>query len=196
MISPTGGTFSNTGESGIVTNGQNTSASGLLSRFGLGRINGLKTNSVMMTHYTFPLIKNRFTSFMLGNISYTATVQLNSAETFYSFSNIGNDGYSAGVGFNFGNWYGSNVYISSDLGFGYSWQLTPWVTGSYGWSLENGISISGGVIIGDTTHEITISIGNGALLGYAACGLIATIPGASVIVAAAACIIFIVDLFN
>ena len=64
--------------------------------------------------------------------------------------------------------------------------------------LENGISISGGVIIGDTTHEITVSIGNGALLGYAACAGIAAIPvpGARAVAATAACIIFIIDLFN
>ena len=116
----------------------------------------------------------------------------------HSFSNVGNDGYSAGVGFNFGNWYGGSVYVSSDIGFGSSWQLTPWLTGSSGWSLENGISISGGVIIGDTTHEITVSIGNGALLGYAACAGIAAIPvpGARAVAATAACIIFIIDLFN
>ena len=58
------------------------------------------------------------------------------------------------------------------------------------------ISINGGVIIGDTTHEITVSVGYGALLGYAACALIAAMPGASAIAATAACIIFIIDLFN
>ena len=162
----------------------------------LGGINWPKSNSVAMTHYTVSLIKDPIISGIFGNISYTTTVQLNSAETFYSFSNIGNDGYSDGVGFNLGNWYGGSLYVSSDIGFGSSWQLTPWLTGSFEWSLENGISISGGVIIGDTTHEITVSVGNGALLGYAACALIAAMPGASAIAATAACIIFIIDLFN
>lgn len=69
---------------------------------------------------------------------------------------------------------------------------------SSGWSLEDGISISGGIIVGDTTHEITISVGNGPLLGYAACAVLAAIPfpGAIAVAATAACVIFIVDLFN
>ena len=97
---------------------------------------------------------------------------------------------------NLGNWFGISAFVSSNLGFGSSWQLTPWLTGSSGWCLENGISISGGEIIGDTTIEITVSVGNGALLGYAACVLIVAIPGASAVAATAACIIFIVDLFD
>ena len=198
MIGSTRGTIGNIVGSGSVGGGSKISGFGSLGGSSFSSINWPKTNSVAMTHYTTSLIKNPFISWMLGNISYTKTVQLNSAETFYSFSNIGNDGYSAGVGFNFGNWYGRSVYVSSDIGFGSSWQLTPWLTGSSGWSLENGISISGGVIIGDTTHEITVSIGNGALLGYAACAGIAAIPvpGARAVAATAACIIFIIDLFN
>ena len=99
---------------------------------------------------------------------------------------------------NLGNWYGSSFYVSSDYGFGSSWQVTPWVTVSYGWSLDNGISISGGIIVGDTTHEITVSVGNGTLLGYAVCARVAALPapGARAVAATAACIIFIVDLFN
>ena len=198
MIGSTRGTIGNIVGSRSVGGGSKISGFGSLGGSSFSSINWPKANSVAMTHYTTSLIKNPFISWMLGNISYTKTVQLNSAETFYSFSNIGNDGYSAGVGFNFGNWYGGSVYVSSDIGFGSSWQLTPWLTGSSGWSLENGISISGGVIIGDTTHEITVSIGNGALLGYAACAGIAAIPvpGARAVAATAACIIFIIDLFN
>ena len=198
MIGSTRGTIGNIVGSGSEGGESKISGFGSLGGSSFSSINWPKANSVAMTHYTTSLIKNPFISWMLGNISYTKTVQLNSAETFYSFSNIGNDGYSAGVGFNFGNWYGGSVYVSSDIGFGSSWQLTPWLTGSSGWSLENGISISGGVIIGDTTHEITVSIGNGALLGYAACAGIAAIPvpGARAVAATAACIIFIIDLFN
>lgn len=172
---------------------------------GIGRINWPKVNSVSMTHHTISLIEDPVISRIFGNISYTRTVQLNSPQTFYSFSNIGNDGYSAGVGMNLGNWYGASVYATSDIGFGSSWQLTPWLTGSSGWSLEHGISISGGVIIGDTTHEVTVSVGNGALLGYAACAgmyaacasmAIMPFPGARVVAGAAACVIFILDLMN
>jgi len=198
MISSSGGTFSSIAGSGSIVGGAKVSSFGSLGGSIFGNINWPKANSVALTHHTVSLIKDPIISWIFGNISYTTTIQLNSAETFYSFSNIGNDGYSAGVGFNFGNWYGGSVYVSSDIGFGSSWQLTPWLTGSSGWSLENGISISGGVIIGDTTHEITVSVGNGALLGYAACAGIAAIPmpGARAVAATAACIIFIVDLLN
>ena len=156
-----------------------------------------KTNSVIMNHYTFSLIENPILSWMFGNFSYTITRQLNSSETFYSFSNFGNDGYSIGVGMNLGNWYGAEVYVSSDGGFGSGWQLTPWLTGSSGWSPENGISISGGIIIGDTTHEITVSVGNGVLSGYALCAVLAAtpFPGARIAAAGTACMIFILDLF-
>ncbi len=198
MIGSTIGTISNIVGSGSVGGGSKVSGFGSLGGPSFGGINWPKANSVAMTHYTTSLIENAFIGSFFGNISYTATTQLNDSEMFYSYSNIGNGGYSAGVGMNLGNWYGSSFYVSSDYGFGTSWQVTPWVTGSYGWSLENGISISGGIIIGDTTHEITVSVGNGALLGYAVCGWVATLPapGARAVAATAACIIFIVDLFN
>ena len=196
MIGSTRRTIGNIVGSGSVGGGSKISGFCSLGGSSFSSINWPKANSVAMTHHTVSLIKDPVISGIFGNISYTTTIQLNSAETFYSFSNIGNDGYSAGVGFNFGNWYGGSLYVSSDIGFGSSWQLTPWLTGSSGWSLENGISISGGVIIGNTTHEITVSVGNGALLGYATCALIAAIPGASAVAATAACIIFIIDLFN
>ena len=198
MIGSTRGTIGNFVGSGSVGGGSKISGFGSLGGPSFSSINWPKANSVAMTHYTTSLIKNPFISWVLGNISYTKTVQLNSAETFYSFRNIGNDGYSVGVCLNLGNWYGSSIYVSSDYGFGGSWQVRSLVTGSYGWSLENGISISGGIIVGDTTHEITVSVGNGALLGYAVCAWVAALPapGARAVAATAACIIFIVDLFN
>ena len=75
--------------------------------------------------------------------------------------------------------------------------MTPWLTGSSGWSPENGISISGGIIIGDTTHEITVSVGNGVLSGYALCAVLAAapFPGTRIAAAGTACMIFILDLF-
>lgn len=151
-----------------------------------------------MTHHTESLIKNPILSWIIGDISYTATVQLNHAETFYSFSNIGNGGNSIGVGMNLENWIGYSVSVSDNIGFGSNWQLTPWLTGGSSWSLTDGISLSGGIIVGDTTHEITVSIGNGALLDYAACAAMATVPvpGMRAAAAAVACVIFIIDIFN
>ena len=114
MVNSIGGAISNVGGSGSVISGPNISGFSSSSGLSLGGINWPKANSVAMTHYTTLLIKNPFISSMLGNISYTTTVQLNSAETFYSFSNIGNDGYSMGAGVNLGNWYGSSFYVSGD----------------------------------------------------------------------------------
>lgn len=160
-------------------------------------LNQLKSKSVIMTHYTVPLIENSILSCIIGNISYTVTSQWNSPDTFYWFSNFGNDGYSVGVGMNLGNWYGANAYISSDGGSGYSWQLTPWFTGSTSWSLKKGFSISSGIIIENTTYEITFSVGNGVLIGYAICALLATlpVPGSRIAAAGAASLLTFVDLF-
>ena len=171
---------------------------GLIDVTGKVSINWPKANTVAMVHTTVPIIKDPVVSWIFGNISYTATVQLNPAEAIYSFSDIGNDGFSVGMGVKLGDLFGSSAYISSDIGFGYSWQLTPWFTAGSSWSLENGLSISRGIIIGDTTHEITVSVGNGALLGYALCAGIAAIPmpGARAFAAGAACVIFIVNLFS
>lgn len=110
----------------------------------------------------------------------------------------GNDGSNFGVGMNINNWLAYNVFLSSDIGFGANYQLTPYFTGGVSQSFERGISVSGGVIIGDTTHEMTVSVGNGTLIGYAACAGIATLalPGAKTIAAFAAGAIFIYDMFN
>lgn len=157
-----------------------------------------KINSVAMTHYTDYLIKNPAISWIIGNVSYTATTQLNSSENFFSFSDIGNDGYSVGVGANLGNWYGISIYATSDFGYGLSWQFTPWIKMGTSWSFQNGFSVSGGIIIGDTSHEFTISIGNGIVIGYALCAGIALSPfvGARAVAAVLACIILFVDIFN
>ncbi len=157
-----------------------------------------KTNHVLMHHYTISLVKDPTLAWMTGNISYTQTKQWNSAETFYSFTNIGNDGYSVGVGMNLGNWLGISGYLTSDIGFGASVQATPWLIAGAGWSLESGLSVSGGIIVGSTTHEITVTVGNGPILLYATCVAVAalSIPGAKAIAATAAGVIFIIDLWN
>lgn len=118
---------------------------------------------------------------------------------FYSYSNIGNGGYSVGVGMSLENWYGISAYVSSNYGFGTSMQLTPWFTYSSEISLKDGISLSICTIFGNITQEISANIGWGTIAGatliYA--GIAATpIPGARVIAGVAACIILLVDIFN
>ena len=152
-----------------------------------------------MTHYTTSLIENAFIGSFFGNISYTVTTQLNDSEMFYSYSNIGNGGYSSGVGMNLGNWYGISAYVSSNLGFGTSVQLTPWITYGAEISLQDGISFSFGTISGSATQEITINVGWGTIAGaYLVCAGIAAIPmpGARALAGAAACVILLIDIFN
>ena len=199
MIGSTIGTISNIVGSGSVGGGSKVTGFGSLGGSSFGAINWPKANSVAMTHYTTSLIENAFIGSFFGNISYTVTTQLNDSEMFYSYSNIGNGGYSAGVGMNLGNWYGISAYVSSNLGFGTSMQLTPWVTYGAEISLQDGISFSFGTISGNTTQEITANVGWGTIAGaYLVCAGIAAIPipGARAIAGAAACVILLIDIFN
>lgn len=199
MISSTGETLSNVGGSGSVIGGTKISGFSSSTGLSLGGINWPKVNSVAMTHYTTSLVENAFIGSFFGNISYTVTTQLNDSEMFYSYSNIGNGGYSAGVGMNLGNWYGISAYVSSNLGFGTSMQLTPWITYGAEISLQDGISFSFGTISGNTTQEITANVGWGTIAGaYLVCAGIAAIPmpGARALAGAAACVILLIDIFN
>ena len=136
-------------------------------------------NSVMMTHFKAPLIKNAFIGRVFGNISYTTTMQLNPAGLFYSFANVGNSGSSYGVGLNLGNVLGLNAYVSSDIGIGVNTQITPWATFGGEVSIAQGITVSGGVVIDDTTHEISVNIGWGTI---AACVVTSIfIPGGKIL---------------
>ncbi|MCM1260424.1 MAG: RHS repeat-associated core domain-containing protein [Prevotella sp.] len=197
MAGSASGTFSTIG--GSVISGTKISGFGSLGESSLGSINWPKANSVVMTHYTTSLIENAFIGSFFGNISYTVTTQLNDSEMFYSYSNVGNGGYSAGIGMNLGNWYGISAYVSSNIGFGTSMQLTPWITYGAEISLQDGISFSFGTISGNTTQEITANVGWGTIAGaYLVCAGIAAIPmpGARVLAGAAACVILLIDIFN
>lgn len=73
-----------------------------------------------------------------------------------------------GVGINALNWLGLDMYYSSNLGFGGNMQLTPFSTFGGEISYKEGISLSIGVINGDTTHEINFNIGWGTIISAAA----------------------------
>ncbi len=135
-----------------------------------------KTNNVAMTNITFSLVDNPLVAGFIGNISYITTTQLNTPEMFYSFVNVGNKGTSIGVGFNFGDWYGGSVYVSDNIGFGFSAQITPLITIGGGVSLTEGISFSAGLKLGDTTHEISVNIGWGTVAGYTVAATLAASP--------------------
>jgi RHS repeat-associated protein len=148
-----------------------------------------KSNHVTMTHHTTSLLENAFLGGFWGNISYTITTQWNESEAFYSYHNVGNDGASYGVGINLNSWYGRSVYLSSNIGIGNSTQLTPWFTYGSELSVLDGITVSAGIISGNTTHEISVNIGWGTIaFAYAlAC---VPVPGTKV----AASVILLCDL--
>ncbi len=147
-----------------------------------------------MTNFLTILFDNVLIGMALGNITHTTTTQHNDSGVFYAYSNIGNSTSSVGVGLNIKYWYGLNVYISSNVGIGYSMQLGSFTYGAE-ISVLDGISLSFGSVSGNVTNETTVSIGWGTLaFAYAACGVIAftPVPFARV----AACVIFIIDIFN
>lgn len=135
---------------------------------------------------------------IIGNVSKTITTQYIDAGILYVYNNIGNSTSSVGVGFNIKNWYGVSVYVGSNLGVGSSVQVTPYVTFGTEISVLGGVSFSVGTISGNITNETTVNIGWGTLaFAYAACGVAAStpVPGARVAAGAAACIVFLIDIF-
>ena len=142
--------------------------------------NNPSVNHLLLEHYTASVIPNRLFTGVVGNISYTITRQNNDINgIIYSFTNVGNDSTSNGVGLNIGDWFDVSVYTSTSLGVGMGIQITPWLTSGAEISLTEGISVSAGIINGDTTHELSINIGWGTIAGYTiAAGLAASpIPG-------------------
>ena len=163
-----------------------------------GKLQFPSTNFVEMAHCTTSVQSNRIIGGLFWNLSYTVTTQKDNAETFYAYGNIGNSGVSYGGGVNLGDWFGASGYISSNIGIGANVQLTPWVTAGAEVSLLNGISVSAGLILGNTTHEISVNVGWGTIAGaYALASFAAAtlIPGARALAGAAACLIFLIDLF-
>ena len=90
---------------------------------------------------------------------------------------------------NIGNWYGRSVYLSSNIGIGTSTQLTPWFTYGSELSVLDGITLSAGLILGSTTHEISVNIGLGTIAFAYALACI-PLPGTKV----AASVILLCDL--
>ena len=158
----------------------------------------LYANVVSMTNYSTTLMDNILFGMALGNISHTITTQHNDSGVFYAYSNIGNSTSSVGVGLNIKDWYGLNVYLSSNIEIGSSMQLGS-ITYGAEISVTDGISFSFGTVSGNVTNETTVSIGWGTLsVAYAACGVIAATPVSFARVAAgiAVCVVILIDIFN
>ena len=158
-----------------------------------------KTNSVLMTHYTEKLIDNIYFSMFFGNISYTRTKQHQSNKNIYTYTNLGNGGNSYGVGISIGDYFGANLYVSDNVGFGAGIQVGNMAIGA-GISIKDGLSLSIGVVNDDTTDEIGINIGWGSIIGagYAFCVGISLSPmiGGRILGGLVACVILLFDIFN
>ena len=156
-------------------------------------------NIVSRSSYSTTIVDNVLVGMLLGNISHTITIQYNNSQLLYAYSNIGNRTDSFGIGFNINNWYGSNIYVSSNIGIGSSVQITPYITFGAEVSIRDGVSFSFGTISGNVTNEITVSIGWGTLaFAYVACGAIATIPVpfARAVAGVALCVVLLIDVLN
>lgn len=131
-----------------------------------------KTNAVAMSHGTlFTLVKDPVSAWLWGNFSVSVTVQHNSAEMFYQFTDVDViDGETTkwGLGMNINDWFGLSVYYSNNVGFGINWQTNPWSSSGLEWSMLEGLSFNSGLIYNNATLEFSVSIGNG-ILGIALC---------------------------
>lgn len=166
----------------------------------MSRASALSTpfaNVVSMTNYSTTLVDNILIWMALRNISHTITTQHNDSGVFYRYSNIGNSTSSVGVVLNIKDWYGLNAYVSSNIGIGSSMQLGS-ITYGAEVSVLDGVSFSFWTVTGNVTNETTVSIGWGTLaFAYAASGVIAATPVPFArVVAAAVCVVVLIDIFN
>ena len=151
-------------------------------------------NFVSMSNYSISLFENFLIGMALGNISHTTTFQHNTAEMFYAYSNVGNTVSSVGLGLNIKNYCGVSAYFNSSVGVGLNVQVNPFLTYGTEVSLLDGFAVSIGTISGDTSNEITLSIGWGSLVAAYAVA-VSPIPGARVVAASAVLIILCSSMF-
>ncbi len=141
--------------------------------------------TVEMAHITHSLFEAGSLGSFFGNISYTVTTQKGDSGFIYNFIDCGNDQTNSGTGINFGGLFGFSTFFSNNSSAGFNVQSTPWCTAGLEIGLNDGISFSGGLILGNDTHEISFSIGWGTIIGAGAC-VIAAYAGMSASVAATA----------
>ena len=158
----------NQGGASMQNNSNGASQSGYLTSrvtselnksFSLDQGDAKKSSKVLMGHITTPLIN---WGAFLGQVAYVNTVQFNENKMFYSFSDVGGDSCRYGLGIDWGI-MGVSVYASTNKGVGFGLRLTPHLVSGLEISLKGGVTGSFGIILGNTTHEISISIGWGAI---------------------------------
>lgn len=92
-----------------------------------------------------------------------------------------------------------NSHVSSNIGFGTSAQITPWITYGSEISLLEGVSISFGIISDNETQEISFNVELGTIAGaYAVAAGVAMVPvpGARLVAGTAAVVILLIDIIN
>ncbi len=142
----------------------------------------LNRNSFNNIYNSIVLVNSNIFSFngnfakLIGNISVSTTTQLIKPSLFYTFTNYGTAGNSSGFGIHPNDWLDLNIYVSDNIGIGGSMQLTPWLVFGSNISIKDGVSISLGVVNGDTTNEISVSVGWGTIGGLAVAGGLAMSP--------------------
>ncbi len=123
-----------------------------------------------------------FDNFWWGRINYSITtlVEQKPSETgvFYAYTSIDNKYVHYGVGINLSNWFGFNIDFSGNpqeynLSLGLS--ITPWFHSSVSIG-ANGLSISAGIDIGNTSHDFEIGVGLGFAL-VAVCVAMVVVSG-------------------
>ena len=149
---------------------------------------------VQMTHEETPLIKDANLSALLGNVTYVKTVKLNSSDSPYFFIDTGNGDCNWGFDFR-----GSSISFSNDVGVNISQQFTQWLVVSKGWTSKDGAFVGVGVVLGNTSHEVVVSVGYGTLgaaMGVCAIMAATPVPGARAAAVAVAAVAFVVVILN
>ena len=115
--------------------------------------------------------------FFWGKVGFSSTLTTQNKEPgfVYSYTDVGNDSSSCGVGTNAGGWLGANVGASTEMNIFVGAQVTPWVHGSVSLGLD-GIGLIVGFDVGDTSYDFEIKGGWGLIIAIFAPQLAPSVP--------------------
>ena len=128
---------------------------------------------VSYTHKVFSLFDDPYASFLFGNISYTISTSIGKNNFVANYYDYGDDYVNTGLAFKFYKNNEFKLYVSSNIGYGFSFKLISQASGNTGWTIKDGVSV--GIEVTDTdgtTHGITVSSGNGFFVGCFAYALV------------------------
>ena len=104
---------------------------------------------------------------LFGQIGFSTTTTKQNKESglFYSYSDIGNDCRTYGIGCNIAGWLGGEIGVSSTVNVFANVQITPWIHGEISVGLD-GVGITLGVIDDETTYDFEVKVGLGWLIFF------------------------------